>query len=282
MTAYHEIKAMNWSRLVSIEDSPLMYQWREDHERPDTPSLAFGRAIHCGIMEPDDFGRRHPVPEVGPCRATTKKGDPCGNNALPGASYCGIHGGKGEAEAWIASLGPDAEPITADQRETVELIVERIHAHQDAGRLLEGTRVEAACTWTDPATGVLCKGRMDSIAPDRLIDIKSCHDMAIFPREVARYNYHGQVAWYRDGAVAAGVLSESAEVYLLVVETSEPYDVAVFRVGFDALEAGRRLWKRLLGLWLECERSGVWPGRHPAITDLELPRWASGMIDEGW
>ena len=50
---------------------------------------------------------------------------------------------------------------------------------------------------------------LDAVAPDRVVDLKTTRDMSKFPRDAANLLYHGQMAWYLDGAIAASALRRS-------------------------------------------------------------------------
>ena len=141
---------------------------------------------------------------------------------------------------------------------------------------IDGTRREESIVWT--VDGVQCKGRIDAIADDRIVDLKTTRDLQIFVRrDAAQMLYHGQLAWYLDGAIAAGACSPDAAAYVVAVETTDPYDVACFRLGEQSLDAGRALWRRLLDEWVTCRDAGVWLGQYPSETVLEMPSWAAGM-----
>jgi exodeoxyribonuclease VIII len=273
---YTKIKALNWSNLKLMETSPLFYDYRQRHPREDSPSLLVGRAAHCAVLEPERFAERYVVPELRGCAATTKKGDPCSHSALPFAEHCGVHGGQGEADVY--RLGhPGVEVLTADQGETVRRCAAAVRAHPEASALIDACDVEQVVTWQ--LDGLACKGRLDLVARDGSFaaDLKTCRELRRFARDAAELCYHGQGSFYTDGGRAAGRLGPMSRYYLIAVESAEPYDVGVFEVAGAELTAGRELYRSLLDTWVSCRESGVWYGRYPVLTRLELPRWAPGM-----
>jgi len=250
---YKQLKAMNASSLKAMAESPRLYKWRTEHPREDTPSLALGRAIHSATLEPDSFGAEYIVKPAG-MKFTTKDGK-----------------AWREDHAHLTILSPS-------QAETISGCVRAIEGHEQARSLLADCAVEQTIEWS--TDGTRCKGRLDAVKRSALVDVKTCRALKWFGKDSAEYLYHMQLAWYRDGAVAAGVLDADADVYIIAVETAAPHDVAVYRVPPYVLEVGVRLYRRLLGLWLECERTDTWPGRYPAMVDLELPRWADDADDD--
>ena len=251
---YRSLTALNWSSLSLIETSPRLYAWRQDHPRPDTASLSLGRLAHVAVLEPERYETD--------CVRRPDRWDSWRSNA---------------AREWRdEQLAAGREVLTDEDAEVINCILVNLGGHDDATRLLDGTRREETIEW--PVDGVQCKGRVDAIADDRIVDFKTTRDLAYFMRRgAAELLYHGQLAWYLDGAIAAGRCSPDAAAYVVAAETGEPYDVAAMRLGEASLDAGRRLWRRLLECWLACRTTGMWPGMYPHLTTLELPGWAAGM-----
>jgi hypothetical protein len=133
---------------------------------------------------------------------------------------------------------------------------------------------ERVITWTDRETGVACKGRIDAISPDAVVDLKGTRDLGRFTIDAARLEYHGQSAFYRDGAYEADIVKPGVASYIVAVETAPPYDVGVFLLPSEVIEEGRSLYRSYLELWQQCSRTDTWPGLYPVPTELELPAWA--------
>lgn len=247
MVTYGEIDALNWSSLKHASTSLRLYRWRQTHPRPDTAALSMGRAIHAAILEPEEYSARYCV--------------------RPDGLDLRTRAGK----EWRDSVG-DCDVLPADKAAVIEQCARSVAECREAVALLEGTEREVPLTWQ--IDGVDCKGRLDALKRSALIDVKTCRTLEWFPRDSATYLYHGQLAWYRDGAVAAKLLDEDAETYVIAVETSEPYDVIVYRYPSWVIEVGRRLYFRLLADVRVAEHTGQWPGRAEGIVDMDLPRWA--------
>lgn len=259
MTSYKEIKALNWSSLKAMASSPLLYAWRQEHPRPDSPAMALGRAVHCAVLEPAAFGDRYVVRPAG------------------------LDGRTKEGKAWAADARERGlEVLSADDGATVTACSSAVHDHDAARGLLEGCLYEQGLTWA--LDGIACKGRLDALDRGSVVDLKTCRDMGSFARDFARMSYHGQLAWYLDGARAAGAVDDDAQAFVVAVETCEPYDVAAFVMPADVVEMGRALYRSLLDLWVSCRDADYWPGRFPALAQLELPRWAMGaeVGEEVW
>lgn len=255
MSNYDAIKAVNWSSLKHLSVSPLLYRWRLKEPEERKPAFVFGGAVHCAILEPDQFDARYAV-------------------------FDGRRAGK-EWTAWQEER-PGIEALKPDEYERVQEIVVALRFHDIASRLLRGGRCEEALTWTDADTGLACKGRLDYIRPDFLIDLKTTRDPAprSFEKSAANYGYVGQVAFYHDGAVASRRIDGRELPYIAAVQTTAPYDVVIYRIDAATLGLGRAQYKSLLQRLIECTAADYWPGAAPETQTLRLPKWAAEQMIE--
>lgn len=250
---YDEIKAVNWSSLKHMATSPLEYRWRVDHPETRKPAWVLGSAVHTLVLEPAKFDSRFAVFE-------------------------GTRRGKAWDE-WL-DAHPGIESLKPDELEQARAIADAIMGHRDASKLIKACRFEEVTTWTDEVTGLACKGRIDAIGPTVIVDLKTSRDIAprSFSRAVGQYLYHGQLAFYCDGAIAAGKLSADHDPpAIIAAQSGAPYDVAVYELSEDALTQGRLLYRSLLTRLVACHASGLWPGVAPDRMVLDLPRWIPGI-----
>ena len=249
--SYDQTKAVNWSSLKNMAVSPLLYRWRLEHPQPRTAAFVIGGAIHCAALEPGKFDARY-------------------------ALFDGTRRGKAWDE-WNAER-PGAESLKPAEMERVMRSAEALRSHRVASRLLAQCRAEEPTVWKDFDTGMACKGRLDSISATYVLDLKSTKDPAPrqFERSSAGYLYHGQLAWYRDGAITAKKLPPSAAAYIVAVQSSEPYDVAVYALTDETLAHGRSLYRSLLRRLARCIEADWWPGVAPDLEILNLPPWVAG------
>jgi exodeoxyribonuclease VIII len=252
--AYLAIDAVNWTSLKPLRDgSPLHYVHGLDNPIEDTALLAGGRALHSASFEPDTFPLHYAV-------------------------YTGPTKGKGCRKERKAFDQANAEKtvITEESYRAVLGARDAIRKHPLVKPYLESGAAEQPIFWTDPETGLACKGRLDFIslgARGAILDLKSTItvDQRRFSATAARLGYHCQAAFYRAGwKVATG---EDLPVRLIAVERTAPHDVAVFQVNDDALYAAEEELHGLLARVAECRQSGKWPGRYETEQVLELPRW---------
>lgn len=256
---YSQIDAVNWSTLVHLATSAKLLEWRRTHAREETAALRIGTAIHCATLEPERFARAYVVqPDLGDGRTKA---------------------GKAARAEWEETRDRSAIVLDADEHELVVRCSTEARAHPAVRDLLRGGRVEEVLTWTDEETGVACKGRLDYLSPGYVLDLKSTRAETVhaFACEIASRLYHGQAAFYLDGAIAAGRVDRLASQMLLIgVQTVEPYDVIPGRLQPEDIARGRSLYRSLLRRYAGCRAAGWWPGLAPGVVNLALPEWARG------
>jgi exodeoxyribonuclease VIII len=253
--SYDEIKALNWSTLKHIAVSPKLYRYRLENPEPKKADFLIGNAVHCAVLEPDKFSSRY--------------------------ATCGVRrDARTQAyQGWQDANG-GAEALKPAEMMAVEKMVSALRCHGVASGLLSGGRAEESTTWTDPTTGILCKGRLDYTKPSELVDLKTTKevDPRWFVRQAATYRYHGQLAFYHYGAMAAGKIPKDAPPpWIVSVQKTEPYDVCCFQLDPFTLQAGRDLCLKLMQRLTECIEADMWPGAAPDPLTLELPKFA---VDE--
>jgi exodeoxyribonuclease VIII len=258
---YTAIPGLNWSTLKHLAKSPKAYQHRLVEPEPETDAYLLGRALHCMVLEAPRFTAEYrPLPGFGDMRTKAAKEAKSAWEAdrLPGVTYMDI-----DDFALVASMGA------------------AVMEHRIARGLLANVRTEELVTWTDAETGLTCKGRLDCIGPEGITDLKSARRVGrLYLNDAADYLYHGQLAFYHDGAIAAGKLAPDARLPCLVaVEKSAPFDVQCLRMTEETLAAGRALYRACLRRFQECEAAQVWPGVAPDLQDWTLPPWAAGLAE---
>jgi len=260
---------VNWSTLKHILTSPKHYRYWLANPRPDSEALLVGRATHCAVYEPDEFGARYVV--------APRFNRACNDDTARAKGY---DGGKQAAAEWDASH-TGAEVIEADAMKRIVGMRDALMADPVSGPMLRGGRKEFRIEWTDHETGIECRGRVDHVRGG-LRDLKTTRSLLSFECDVARLMYHAQLAWYLDGLKLAGIDATDAPC-LIAVENEPPFDVQVLTFTEEDLDAGRRLYRDALDTLAVCRRLDHWPGVARGVTRrVQLPAWAfpSGEDDE--
>jgi PDDEXK-like uncharacterized protein DUF3799 len=283
---YHSWDGASNSRLKMLRDgsTPAHLKASMEEEREDTTALKVGRASHTAILEPEEFDFSFAVADR--CAAIVKsgdrKGEQCVNSgilfsATAGGWLCGTHG-KG------LTSDEDRIVLSSDQYDTCMRVRASVLAHESArGIMLITPRVtELSLVWIDDETGVTCKARPDcytpSLAGGTIWDPKTTEDASegAFERTIFDRCYHGQAAFYTDGARTLGL--PVAEFVFIAVEKKRGF-VATYALKEDAMNAGRTEIRSSLAVYAECVKRNVWPGYSPQIRRIGLPEWAHRKLD---
>jgi hypothetical protein len=245
---YRARKAINISTLKSMRISPLHYQHARKTVVEDRPRMGMGRAVHTAVLEPHLF-----------------------------PSLYVIYDGDRRGNAWKDFKAANAKTtiLRVDEMEKVRGAAEAIQAHPVARNTLsrENALIERAIEWTDLETGLRCKGRPDHVK-GYISDLKTVPtvDERKFRADAARNGFYLQCAFYRRGYRA--LTKYDLPCAIVAVEMDPPHDVGVFEVDPVSLARADEQITRLLQRVAECEKSGVWPGRHPTARTLTAPEWA--------
>jgi hypothetical protein len=245
---YLELEWLNFSALKAMDVSPLHYQRAVSHQKSDTRPIRMGRLLHALLLTPD----------------------------LP--SDVAVWNGARRGKEWEAfeTANADHLVVKVDELVGVDRMREAVLAHPIAADLLRRGEGEVTLQWEQ--SDVQCRGRLDWLRPDgSIVELKTTRsiDPRLFAREVSLRHYYAQVAFYSDGL--ATIVGREAPIlpHMIVVENVPPFDVAVYRIGYDAIEAGRRKVDAWLRRVKECAAADRWPGVDGgAVLDMRLPDWA--------
>lgn len=261
---YHAIQAMSAGGLKRMRISPAhFYGIQIDPNRPPpsdpTPAMRNGTLVHCAIFEPDQVAARYVVKPDGMSFASK------------------------EGKAW-REANAAREPVDAGQMAAALAQAAALRRLPDVAALLSEGYGESSAFWIDEATGELCKCRPDWCSPAGegvvLLDGKTCQDASPdgFSRTVWNFDYWLQAAWYSDGFEAATGLRVHGFVFA-AVESAWPHAAAAYMLGDDVLDRARVENRRLLDLYAECKRTGVWTGYGSGLQLINLPKWAKFKDD---
>ncbi|EFU0360983.1 exonuclease VIII [Salmonella enterica] len=257
--AYHAGPGVSKSQLDDIAVCPAFYQWRKaapvDTEK--TKALDMGTALHCRLLEPDEFKNRFIIaPEFN--RRTTA--------------------GKEEEKAFLENCANSGKTVmTAEEGRKLELMYGSVMAHPGCRALLEAEgKTESSIYWTDTETGELCRIRPDKFLANSplILDVKKVADMSRFSRHVEEFRYHVQAAMYCEGWKAYS--GETPKFAFLAVSESidcGKYPVHLYILEDEHFDIGYSLFRRDLNTYHECKSSNKWGW---GFEIIERPYWARG------
>lgn len=267
---YVRYPALNWHTLEPYRKSPLHGRFAKQSPAEPSNEMWLGTLFDTMILAPERLVEYTTMPK------------------FEGHHSSNVH--KEAKKAWLEA-NADKKIVGADDWEASQAMARSVARHEYASAILAAKpqRNQIALTWTDEITGIECKGLIDVFRevdskllwPDRpsmdvqiVLDVKTTHSITPegFAREVDKFGYHGQKSFYCDGMWQ---LHESEYVSVIIaVENKPPYDVAVYVISPDTLDAGRRLYRRLMQTYIACEKNNYWPGVAERPVTISLPKYS--------
>lgn len=251
---YHGIEALSFSGIDKLLRSPQHYRLMRDRPNAPTPTMAFGTAVHCGILEPARF-----------------------DSAIACAPAVDKRTKLGKA-TWQTFVEEHAGCIVLSRFDfdRARRCIDAVRAHPAASALLDGAIVERSLFWMDAKYNVPCKARLDAWTPDGvLVDLKTTADASPeeFGKSIANFGYHTQAAMYC--GAAEHCLNASPQAYVFIaVESEPPHAIACYRLPGAAILSGLHSVNKALARYADVLASGVWSGYPETIETIALPRWA--------
>lgn len=252
---YHSVTGMcSASQLKVLDNSTAMHLAHRLANPMNTPAMRVGRALHCGVLEPQLVVSRFVVAPK--CDRRTKAGK--------------------EAFASFESTAGEATILTESEGLQVAHMMEAIEGNSIACDLLDSCEIREA-TLLANLHGVPCKARVDAMSPDGSVicDLKTTSTLASTKEMESvmwRYGYGLQMCMYREMMRANG--ADCEHVTIIAVEKAAPYGVQVFLVTPEVMDLHLPRVERLLGEWQETIGSGVTPGWGDTTIPIGVPDWA--------
>lgn len=245
---YHAHSAISSSDVKMVASKSLAH-WK-NKIRKESPAFAMGSAVHALILEPEK------------------------NLVLRGPED---RRGNKWKEAQLAADLDGQILLTESDFDLAGRISSSVKAHPAAALYLASPSLicEASFFARDPETGVQIKCRPDGYIKDAgiIFDIKTTNDASPdgFPREVIKYGYDLQAAFYLRALQAAGF--EANEFIFVCVEKEAPHAVGIHALTPRYLEhANARVTRTLEKIGTAIAMDDFTTG-WPLINHIDLPRW---------
>lgn len=124
--------------------------------------------------------------------------------------------------------------------------------------------------------GVACRAMIDNAPLDPrqpLRDFKTTTDASpqACAKAVMNYGYDVQARHYTECWKEA--TSENRRFQFIFQEKTDPFEVCVVELGFEALEMAAKKTARAREIWGNCTASGFWPGYRSEVVQIELPAY---------
>lgn len=237
-----------------VLQSPAKYKWRQEHTLRK-PYFDLGSAVHTIVL---GVGA-----EIRPIDADSYRT-------------------KSAQEARDKAYAEGVTPLLAGDFALAHAMADAVREHPAASALLKSGEAEQSVYWTDAATGIRLRARIDWLTTSPhgttpvLVDLKTTGKSAHpkdFAKTAAQYGYHFQAAWYLT-ALRETHVADNADFVFVTVEKEAPHLVSVTRLSEDALALGEIQMRQAINTYAACIETGEWPGYGDVVHDIDLPAWA--------
>ncbi len=253
---YGAINAANQSSFKPYAKSALNGKHVEDN-RTESEEQVFGTALHCAMLEANQFDRRYfSMPKVD---GRTKEGKAAKEAALVVA--------KGKI------LMPETGKLSL---EWVQGCLRSLLADPDVKTLFaRGMKAEACLVWEDKQTGIMCKALTDAVVGGPLPtlgDLKTDGgDVSsdAFSNTIFKWGYHTQAAFYCDGYET--ITGKTPNFVIVPVESKPPHHCAFYQIDGPTIALGRLTYRSILPVWAKAKATGEYPGLPQGVREIGVP-----------
>lgn len=249
---YHNHQALNQSTVKEVPHPALetshrslkhFKQWLDNGGTEATGAMTFGSAFHLAVLEPDRLGK-----DVIAFRETKTRG---------------VKFDK------VAEENPGCYVLLGDEYDMLMRMQDSFFSHPLARHITKGAKLEASAFWTDPATQLDCKARIDILHNDSIYDVKTARDASYagFKKSGSQYGYDQQGAWYQDAAMANGFEIETVG---FVVAEKESAEIQIFIMDQSDLDRGREKNRLQTAVYAHCLRTSYWPGYPQTVQPISF------------
>lgn len=250
---HHCVDVQSCSLLKAMLVSPAHYKAQFFEPPASTKAKEFGTLIHMLVLEPQSFASRYAV-------------------------YPGVRDGRDAACKAFTAAHPGLtviDDISLQEARTMsEAILERrFRGRPIADYLAEGEK-EVTVFYTDPATGVPCRVRIDLLHPEFVFDLKTALSVSRtdWLRQAMGLHYDLQCFMYSLAECLFAGRESALPFVFIAAENTPPHSVSVFTAGESFVTSGAQKYQQALTAYAACSQVDLWPGLGQEDT-LELDPW---------
>lgn len=264
-------------------------RWRNGYQSPESKAKEYGELLDCLALTPMQWPRRFVVePQTYPAPAShekVKKGTIAEGDPLPwnnNATICKTWSDEQKRKGLTL--------VDFELNGKVHAALRVLQADPKASELLKSgvAQVWVAAEYKDKQTGLVVPVKcLIDLVPladhplygEYLVDLKTSKSAAPgwFARDVYKYGYDLQAAWYLDLYNAASG-EQRIDFAHIVQENFPPYETRVPILGRRFVERGRLRYHAALEVYCRCVCSGHWPGYDVSGCDWPITEPEEWML----
>ncbi len=217
------------------------WKFDKEHPKPDSKATAYGSALHCLLLEPENFNKKFEVDKTAP-RNKSKA----------------IYGRTSQIfQNWLAEAQLRAgtkRVITDDEYKEVLVLQKAYKSLIDELVKIPGRTLvcERPVQWEDEETGHPCTGFIDAMIGGVILDLKTTSDMTDYMlHKKCENSYFIQAAVYAEAVRKLDGI-ENPLVMLIFMRSEPPYTIRKIIVDKNTLELGLREFRKAIRIYREC------------------------------
>lgn len=257
---YRASPGVSQSVLKKMQHSAAKCLWELEHPRPPSEAQELGTAIHSALLEPEVFNSKYVIRPKFDRRTNA---------------------GKEAAALWEVDNRGKMGIDQADM-DTLNRVAARVHDNDFFSKFFKTGQKEVSFWSRCDETNMIRRCRLDNYIPEAniIVDLKTtdCAAPEVFQRDIWKYLYHVQAAYYSD--IVGDVTGKDLSFFIVAVEKSKDCDVSVHLIGQEALANGRALYKKWLAMYQRSIARQEWSGYEQVIHTYMPPKWATEAIYE--
>ena len=219
-------RPLSYSSLKAFDTTPnhLVAYWNK--EKAPTPAQEFGTLIHSLILEPEKFNSLYYIID---------DAEICAELVADGAKSpraTSIY------KNWLAEVLMKNEGKKEVKLEDYQTALKLSESARKSILLKKLKGVEELIEWD--FAGQPFKGFVDGYGDGFILDIKTSADASpkAFLRDFVKYKYYWQAALYLHANRALNFAGNNPDFFVLVVETSTPYNTQIYKVSPEFIDKG--------------------------------------------
>ncbi len=258
---YHQdIAVQSCSLLKPLLVSPAHYKAQFFESNSSSKAKDFGTLIHTLVLEPQAFAARYAVYE--------------GQKDGRDAEF------KAFVKAHAGQTVIDDVSLQAAKRMTQKVLERRFRGRPFADYLAEGEK-EVTIYFTDPATGVRCRVRVDLLHPEFVFDLKTALSViqGEWLRQALNLHYDLQSYMYSLAECLVAGREKPLPFVFIVGENSGPNSVSAYTAGESFITKGGKKYQEAISAYAACSKLDHWPDLGEEAV-LELEHWMAAAANE--
>jgi hypothetical protein len=260
---YHADRAaLSCSLLKPLLVSPAHFRAALTSCHRRSPAKDFGSLLHLVLLQPMDLAN-----EV--------------------AVYPGVASKRTEEYKQFEARNSDKLVVDEPTFSEVRLLAEKVAATAYKGRaiqrFIEESICEATIYFTEQATGLRLRVRLDAFHPDITFDLKSTRHASSqqFTRDAVVFGYDLQAFMYSLGRCLYEGRHLARPFVFITAENTDPHSVSTLLAGPRFMDNGAAKFEACIGAYQACVQTGLWPDLG-SDSEIDIEPWQMFDATKGW